>query len=149
MKQIVLDEAEIERLRVRFAGKPGTTEYDGEAGKRFFRNMLFNSVLVFECDFGLIRFTDYTPRERVRIHALFDSKEVFRETEELKALGHYIFDRLSVKWIEALVPSYSRSLRKLLESTGFQFKGTLRKDFYDGKMYTDGALYWLTRRDLL
>jgi len=149
MKPVVLNEAEIERLRKRFAGKPGTSEYDGDGGKRFFHKALFNSVLVFECEFGLIRVTDYVPSQKVRIHGLFDSKQVFREIGQLKALGNYLFDRLHIQWIEALVPVDKRALQRLLKRVGFQEKGALRKDFYDGKMYTEGVLYWLTRRDLL
>lgn len=138
----------IKELWNRFKDKPGTTEYSGTTGLHEFTKALLNSVLVVSLFYGLLRFTDYVPGKSVRVHALFDSKEVFRSINDLRRVAMSVSSSvLTVEYIEAVIPKNSKALKRILENVGFVYiKGT-KEPFYDGLSYVDGAIYRFFRED--
>jgi hypothetical protein len=145
MTVVQLSREEAGRLYERFAHLPANHMYRGDGGWRFFTRALFDSALVIEMNCGLLRFTDFVPKKSMRVHALFDSKEVFRSVEELQAAGQYVFDVFGIDYIAAVVPAEKRALARLLERVGFRCVRTLRKGLYNGTIYVDGAVYHLRR----
>lgn len=149
MRIVELNRGEFFRLWSRFIGKPGTSEYEGEEGKEFFRTALMDSVLLLEFPFGLVRVTNYSPGKSVSIHGLFDSKEVFREVEQLRSAGLFLMRTYNVGYVRVVVPDKSRALKRLIEKVGFKKVKTLPEGLFDGRMYVDGEEYRAYRRNLL
>jgi hypothetical protein len=147
MRLITVGREESERLRERFAHFLSNDMYRGEEGKEFFLKALSQSDLVVEYPYGMVRFDGYRPGESIRVHALFDRKSALSEeaVEDLKALVGYVFRHFNVNRIEALIPSGSRALKRLLYRIGFRYFGELPKGLFDGKMNVDGTLYRIRR----
>lgn len=114
---------EVERLHRRFKDFPSVSEYRGPGGFEYFMRALNDSILVVEYEFGIVRFSDYRPNNSVRVHALFDSKDVFRNTDKLTVLALYVFDHLRIKYIEAIIPDGMRALSHILVRVGFDREG--------------------------
>lgn len=117
-----------ERLHERYASMPGNPMYRGEEGKEYFMQMLFDSILIVEYPFGIVRFSDYVPFESVQVHALFHSKEVFKSIASLISLAVGVLTILNVKRIEARIPAEKKALKRLLRRVGFTFVKTLREE---------------------
>ena len=142
MRFISLDVAEFDRLYDRFSHMEANACYRDADGREYFRRALFDSVLLVEFPFGLVRFTDYVSPV-IRAHGLFDSKDVFGAQDELWRLAREVFTRFAVKYIEVIVPEEKRALRRLLLSLGMMYKRTLPDSMFNGTLYRRAALYRL------
>jgi hypothetical protein len=109
-----------ERLYEVYKDMSGNVEYRGVGGKAYFFDMLFDSIMLVEYPFGIVRFSDYVPMESVRVHALFRSKDVFRNIDTLRLLAKMVFSALYIKRIEAHIPSDKRALKRMLSQVGFK-----------------------------
>lgn len=136
MRIINVTREEAERLHKRFCGFPSNSEYRGQGGFSYFVRAITDSILVVEYEFGMVRFNDYKPNNRVRVHALFDSKEVFRHINDLTTLALYVFDHLRIQYIEAIIPDGMRALSHILMGVGFDREGESE----------DGIIYRMRRR---
>lgn len=145
---ITLEEQNMQRLWHRFKDFPGNECYRGEGGREFFREALLDSVLVVPLPYGLLRFDHYYPPYVVMVHALFDSKEVFRNLDELRTVGRRVFGWLDIEFIDAVVPLEQRALCRLLGRLGFERVQTLLNGVFNGTMYTDGGVFRLRREKL-
>lgn len=147
MRLITVNREEAERLCGRFACFPSNDMYRGEKGKEFFFRTLAKSDLVVEYPYGMVRFDGYRPGDNIQVHALFDRKSALSDdaVQDLKALVAYVFRHFQVSFIDALIPSESRALKRLLYRIGFRYFGELPKGLFDGKMNVDGTLYRVRR----
>lgn len=116
-----------QHLYERYKDMPGNPMYRGEGGKEYFMQMLFDSILIVEYPFGLVRFSDYVPLESIQVHALFHSKEVFKNVASLISLAIGVLTVLNVQRIEAHIPAEKKALKRLLRRIGFTFVKTLRE----------------------
>lgn len=104
---------------------------------------LQRSDLLFDLEFGIGRITRMEQGSSCRVHGLFWSKEVFKRTDELKAMLQAIGSSFHLDRIECVIPSETRSLSRLLRKLGFEYEGTLRRYYRIDSGFRDGDLFSL------
>jgi hypothetical protein len=128
----------IERLYEKVERLP---EYQGYYGKKFFIDSLYDSLIVFEFSWGIIRLTDLIENQSIQAHGLFLNKGVIRDIRVFRELGDFVLKAFDVKEINIIIPSTYKSLEKLLSKSCFKKDRILLNPVYNGIMYEKGLLF--------
>lgn len=141
MKWLILDLATLHSIWSRVCNTKSSWSFlEGSSFTEFSKAML-NSAGVIGMRYGIVRLTDWYPAHSCRVHALFWSKGIFRDYSELIALKHELMSTFGMKRIECIIPSNSKSLRRLISCLGFQKEGTLRCYYDLDGTCADGDIY--------
>ena len=116
-------------------------EYQGQRGYMFFCNAVYDSLLLFEFPWGIIRVTDFIPGDSVIAHGLFLNKGILRNIEDLKRCADYTLDLCKIHYIRVIVPAANKNLARLLDRSCFHKVLPLRNFVYNGIIHEDGTMY--------
>ena len=116
-------------------------DYAGKSGYEFFCNAIYDSVIVFEFEWGIIRVTDLIKGDSVVAHGLFLNKGILRHIDDLKKAADYTLELCKINKIMVIVPSRDKALGRLLDKSCFHKVLPLRNFVYNGIIYEDGDLY--------
>ena len=121
---------------------------DASCTKAGFMKAMLNSCILTSGP-GLLRVSNIVPFTRCEIHGFVLNGAATPFREILLECLTWIFRRLKVKRVECFIPSSARSLRRFLESCGFEHEGHLRNRLsYMGKICSE-EVYAILQEDML
>jgi hypothetical protein len=110
---------------------------------QFFKRLQDSSrIIVFPG--GLILFTEATPGVSANAHALFLTRKAYLDFPKYASVLANIANKVwGFKIIATIIPESARSLRRMIEATGFTFQATMSEYFQFGphKDWTNGLMY--------
>ena len=103
----------------------GNAEWMKSDGSSFeaFDNVIRNSPIVIELDFGYIRVERFIYGYEAVVHGAFWSKDLFKKKDELLEAADRIKQLCKAKRIKVLIPERHRSLQRFLDGLGLERLG--------------------------
>ena len=117
-------------------------ELEGRSFLSFDRSLRSSDML---CDFGfgLGRVTRLVPGHMCGLHAVFWSKDAFRDVAVVNGAIRVLMLAQRLVRVESIVPDGSRSLKRYMERLGFMNEGTLHNWYKSGDGFPDGCMFAL------
>ena len=116
------------------------SELEGSSYEAFFATCMSSQILI-DLGFGMGRIDNLIPGHSCRVHAVFWSAEVLKDVDKIVFALLQIIHAFELMRVECVVPSSSKSLKRLLEQIGFKLEGTMGNWYKGLEGFFDGDLY--------
>jgi hypothetical protein len=114
----------------------------------FYERLYHPNTVLLEEENGLLILSDLKPGFFTTVHVVFWDHKLSVRTGLLKDCLVWVFQEYNLQRIEAVIPEFSRTLKRFIEKLGFRYEGTLRKRLLFKGQFYDTIVYSILREEL-